>query len=139
MAKIAFDVDDTIWKIIRVNHEGNCNCGGLGHVAYRQVPDFDIIQVLLWFVNNGDEVFVWSAGGVSYAQMIVDKLGLTDMVKVIPKISSGRDLKKRYEGIDIAFDDCEALLGKVDIRVKREPRGESPKMLPTSGSKIREV
>lgn len=103
--KVAFDVDDCIWKIDRKYK--------------RQIPDYDLIQVLRWFANNGDEVFVWSAGGTDYAQTIVDKLGLTDLVKVIPKISSADILKKRYEGMDIAFDDCETNLAKVDVRVNR--------------------
>ena len=105
MARIAFDIDDTLWKIDKE--------------ARRQVPDYDLIAVLRWFYNNGDSVFVWSAGGTDYAQTIVNNLGLDKMVKVIPKISSGGQLKKRYEEIDIAFDDCETLLAKVDIRVKR--------------------
>lgn len=109
MARIAFDIDDTIWKIDRKNK--------------RQVPDYDLIQVLRWFVNNGDEVFVWSAGGQDYTQTIVDKLGLTDLVTVISKISSAKLLEKRYEGMDIAFDDCESNLAKVDIRVRRETNG----------------
>lgn len=103
--KIAFDVDDSIWKIDR-EHK-------------RQVPDYDLIQVLRWFYNNGDEVFVWSAGGQGYAQDIVDKLGLTEMVTCIPKISRAKLLEKRYEGMDIAFDDCETNLAKVDVLVKR--------------------
>ena len=107
--KVAFDIDDTIWKIDRKHKI--------------QVPDYDLIQVLRWFANNGDEVFVWSAGGQDYAQTIVDKLGLTDLVEVIPKISSAKILEKRYEGMDIAFDDCETNLAKVDQRVKREDTG----------------
>jgi hypothetical protein len=107
MAKIAFDIDDTLWKI-DVKHK-------------RQVPDYDLIQVLRWFVANGDEVFVWSAGGMDYAQTIVDKLGLTDHVTVIPKngYPEGKD-----EEINIAFDDVEVGLATVNVKVKREPRDE---------------
>lgn len=101
--KIAFDVDDTIWKIDRKH-----GC---------QVPDYDLIQVLRWFVNNGDEVFVWSAGGLEYAQMIVDKLGLTDFVNVIPKGEFGN----KQLDIDLTFDDDSAeQIGKVNVIVKRE-------------------
>ncbi len=96
--RIAFDVDDVLWKIDKE--------------YARQVPDYNIIQVLLWFYNNGDEVFVWSAGGLDYAQTIVDKLGLTKMVTVIEKNADDYD-------IDIAFDDCETNLATVDIKVKR--------------------
>ena len=105
--KIAFDVDDTIWKI-DVKHK-------------RQVPDYDLIQVLRWFSNNGDEVFVWSAGGLDYAQMIVDKLGLTDSVKVIPK---GKFGDKQLD-IDLTFDDDEVeQIGKVNVIVKRPKYNE---------------
>lgn len=110
MARIAFDIDDTLYKIER---------GGVENLMVRQVPDYDLIAVLRWFHNNGDEVFVWSAGGTDYAQTIVDKLGLRKLVTVIPKVSSAKLLEKRYEGMDIAFDDCETNLAKVDIRVKR--------------------
>ena len=30
-------------------------------------------------------MYVWSAGGVQYAQQIVDKLGLSELVTVVPK------------------------------------------------------
>lgn len=95
--KVAFDIDDTLWKI-RKDHRD-------------QVPDYGLIAVLLWFVNNGDKVFVWSAGGVEYAKSVVRRLGLDDVVEVIPK--------GKREGIDIAFDDAETGLAKVDIGVKR--------------------
>lgn len=94
--KIAFDVDDTLW-------------------AYRsryndQVPDYDLIQVLRWFAQNGDDVIVWSGAGVQYAQQIVTKLGLDGLVRVIGKGD---------EEVDIAFDDMDASLGRVDIKVNR--------------------
>lgn len=107
--KIAFDVDDTIWKI-RIREVDGKKIGD-------QVPDYDIIQVLRWFVQNGDDVFVWSGGGVDYAQHIVDKLGLTELVKVLPKVRLYDD-SNPYE-IDIAFDDSETKLAKVDVLVKR--------------------
>ncbi len=112
MIRVAFDIDDTIWKVDRKHRI--------------QVPDYDLINVLRWFANNGDEVFVWSAGGIDYAQTIVDKLGLTDLVKVIPKNSGGvvwRGHSSKPEddvGMDIAFDDCDTNLAKVDIKVKRD-------------------
>jgi trehalose-6-phosphatase len=114
MAKIAFDIDDTLWKI-DVKHK-------------RQVPDYDLIQVLRWFVANGDEVFVWSAGGMDYAQTIVDKLGLTDHVTVIQKngvlMKDLRGPAWKEQPMDIAFDDVEVGLATVNVKVKREPRDE---------------
>ena len=117
--KVAFDIDDTLWKIEKYECPIIC-LKQHDHNNFRQVPDYDLIAVLRWFANNGDEVFVWSAGGVDYAQTIVDRLGLTSLVTVIPKISSAKQLQKRYEGMDIAFDDCETNLAKVDVRVKRK-------------------
>ncbi len=103
MIRVAFDVDDTIFKI-DIKHK----C---------QVPDYDLIQVLRWFYNNGDEVFVWSAGGCEYTQVIVDKLGLTDMVKVIPKGEFGN----RQLDIDLTFDDDKyEQIGKVNVTVRRD-------------------
>ena len=110
MAKICFDIDDTIAKIIK--QENN----------YVQAPDYDLIQVMRWFINNGDEVYAWSAGGVDYTESWLRKLGLFDQVKAIPKV--GWDTNKEDFEIDIAFDDCETNLGKVNILVKREPREE---------------
>ncbi len=98
--RIAFDIDDTLWKI-------------RGAPYFDQVPDYDLIQVLRWFYNNGDEVFVWSAGGIDYALQIVRKLGLNDMVKVLPK---GDHSKLK---MDITFDDESVAIGITNIKVKR--------------------
>lgn len=87
----------------------------------RQVPDYDLIQVLRWFYNNGDEVFVWSGGGVDYAQTIVDKLGLTSMVKVIPK----GDFGNKQLDIHLTFDDDKhEQIGQVNCIIKREGNGK---------------
>jgi len=99
MITVAFDIDDTLWKV-RPDQKD-------------QVPDYDLIAVLRWFYQNGDDVFVWSAGGIDYAVTIVKKLGLDEMVTVIAKGSMK---------VDLAFDDCETELGKVDIQVNREKR-----------------
>lgn len=94
--KICFDIDDTLYKI-RLDRRD-------------QVPDYDLIQVLRWFHKNGDEVFVWSAGGIDYAETFVKKFGLDDLVTVVTKGSFKPD---------IAFDDCETNLAKVDVRINR--------------------
>lgn len=99
---IAFDVDDTIYKIDRKNKI--------------QIPDYGIINVLMWFVNNGDRVHVWSAGGMDYAQTIVNKLGLTDYVIVIEKSKKSSE----EHGVDMCFDDEIGVdLAKVNCKVKR--------------------
>lgn len=103
MARIAFDIDDTIFKIDRKYG--------------KQIPDYKLISLLEWFYNNGDEVFLWSAGGVDYAKQIAEKLGLIDMVKIIPKE------KNNY--MDLTFDDEDVNLGMVNIKVKRENQKET--------------
>lgn len=102
--RIAFDIDDTLWKIE----------GEFPH--FRQVPDYDLIQVLRWFYNNGDRIFVWSAGGTQYAQKIVDDLGLSSMVTVVIKSSELCP--------DITFDDMSVKLGRVNVKVNRPRREE---------------
>lgn len=124
--KIAFDIDDTLWKIVRYIDDK-------GHKAGRQVPDYDLIQVLRWFYNNGDEVFIWSAGGMDYAKTIAEKLGLIDMVTIIPKMHTDKEGKGTGMPLmDIAFDDCESRLAKVDIRVKRDYSNPEAKVVITT-------
>lgn len=106
--KIAFDIDHTIWKIVKGND-------GKMH----QVPDYDLIQVLRWFHANGDEVYIWSAGGVDYAKMIAHKLGFDTFVTVIAKGIYGEP--ESGLKIDLCFDDEEVNLASVNIRVSREP------------------
>ena len=110
MAKIVFDVDDTLAKIIKQED------------SYTQVPDYNLMQVVRWFINNGDEVYIWSAGGIDYAATWARKLGIYDQVKVIPKV----ELKETHPHMDIAFDDSESNLAKTTIRVRRE-LGMGPK------------
>ncbi len=100
--RVAFDIDDTIYKV---------------RVKYRdQAPDYDLIPVLIWFAKNGDEVYVWSAGGLDYAKTIVRKLGLDEYVTaVIPKPK----LHGQDKNIDLCFDDCEVDLATVTVRVNR--------------------
>ncbi|RLB67638.1 MAG: hypothetical protein DRH08_03155 [Deltaproteobacteria bacterium] len=99
---VAFDIDDTIWKI--------------NEPMRRQEPDYKLINVLLWFVENGDNVFVWSAGGQDYAKMITAKLGIDQYVKVIHKSDVGV-LDKR---IDLCFDDAEVGLAHTTVLVHRK-------------------
>ena len=99
---VAFDVDDTIWKI--------------NEKMKRQEPDYKLINVLLWFVENGDNVYVWSAGGVDYVKMILNKLGLDEYAKAIPKPKLGHTDKD----IDLCFDDSEVNLGRTNVIVFRD-------------------
>jgi hypothetical protein len=103
--KVAFDIDDTLWKV-RIRNV-------LGRVVGDQVPDYDIIQVLRWFAANGDDVYVWSAGGIDYAQQIVDKLGLSESVTVVAKQEDPRFIP------DLTFDDEAIKIGMANCRVRR--------------------
>lgn len=94
---IAFDVDDTL--IIPSVATG----------FDRDVPNYETISVYRWFQAQGHHMIVWSGGGVDYARMWADKLGLNpDEIRV-----------KEKSDVDIAFDDCDVDLAKVNVKVKR--------------------
>ena len=95
MTKVAFDVDGTlIWE------EGH-----LDHIP--DSPKYSIYYLLHTLQKCKDvEIIVWSGGGTDYAERWCEKLGIT--ARVIPKGS---------ELVDIAFDDMEVKLGKVNIQV----------------------
>jgi hypothetical protein len=97
MISVCFDIDDTIWK---------CRW----KPRLEQIPDYDLIQVVRWFHQNGDKVFFWSAGGIDYCQTIINKLGLDEYGKVVAK---------GFFKPDISFDDEEVTLGNVNVRVNR--------------------
>lgn len=75
-------------------------------------PIYENINLLLWFVDRGYSVIVWSGGGSdgegSYAHMHCRKLGIDELVRIIPKGS---------EKVDIAFDDEQVALGQVNVVV----------------------
>ena len=92
MVTVAFDVDGTLIKTGR---------------DYPDVPRYDVIDILRRFQKMSDvEVFIWSGGGIPYAQHWADKLGL-----YCPVVAKGSFQP------DIAFDDEQVLLGKVNIQV----------------------
>ena len=88
---VAFDVDGTL--IEQVGEKSD-------------TPRYAIINLFNSYKNLGCKMVIWSGGGFDYAERWAQKLGLdaTIMVKgsFIP---------------DIAFDDCEVTLGKVNIQV----------------------
>lgn len=86
---VAFDVDMTL-----IDHEDK--------------PIYQNIQLLLWFIDRGHDVIIWSGGGVDWAESCVRKLGLEGVVRVI---------FKGTEYVDIAFDDQAINLGKVNVEV----------------------
>ena len=93
--KIAFDVDDTL---IIPNIVGYA----------LDTPNYETIAIFKWFQNQGHEMIIWSGSGLDWAKKWADKLGL-----------KARIIRKGSEEVDIAFDDCDVELGKVNVKVKR--------------------
>lgn len=92
---VAFDVDGTL-------------------VSYQDRPNYRVIELLRWFAANNDRVYVWSGGGIDYAQRWVGRLGLDLIVEaVIPKT---KEAGIEY-GIDLAIDDEIVELGKINLKV----------------------
>lgn len=93
--KVAFDIDGTL---IRMNDDGE------------NVPRYDTLQLLIGLhdISHSTQIFVWSGSGVDYAKRWTERLGIHKFVSVIAKGSVE---------VDIAFDDEEVTLGKVNIQV----------------------
>ncbi len=89
--KIAFDIDGTL-------------------LTFDNKPNYPIIELLHKFCLLNCDIFVWSGGGVDYARSIVNRLGLENKVKVIPKSSEQK--------VDICIDDQEVALAKVNLKIK---------------------
>ncbi len=75
MPKIAFDLDFTL-------------------IDEKFRPRHEIIDLFRWFEKRGWEMIIWSGGGLDYARIWAEKLGLK--ARVIAKCS---------ESVDIAVDD----------------------------------
>ena len=93
MITIAFDVDGTLIHQIGEKED---------------TPKYEVIQFLISFLANNDDVCFWSGGGIDYAQRWAIKLGFIDLVKIVEKGSFVPDL---------CFDDQDVNLGKVNIKV----------------------
>ncbi len=97
--RIAFDIDNTLWLV--------------DHANGRSVANENLLNVLRWFCANGDEVYLWSSGGVEYAKEIAGKLNIADLVKILEKPGFG----ERHPDMDLAFDDVETNLAKTNVKV----------------------
>ena len=102
--RIAFDIDDTL--IIPSVATG----------LDRDTPNYETIAILKWFQAQGHEIILWSGSGYDWAQTWGEKLGLTPFTAL---------LKEKRPDIDIAFDDCDVDLAKVNVKVKRINNGVS--------------
>ena len=96
--RIAFDIDDTI--IIPSVATG----------LDRDTPNYDTIAIYKWFQAQGHTMILWSGSGLDWARTWGEKLGLQPF-EVIQKDKKG--------AIDIAFDDCDVDLAKVNVKVSR--------------------
>ena len=95
--KIAFDVDDTL--IVPSVVTGSVD-----------TPNYETIAIYRWFQAQGHHMIIWSGSGIDWATRWAEKLGLSpDEIR----------LKEKAEDVDIAFDDCDVDLAKVNIQVKR--------------------
>lgn len=111
---VAWDVDDCL--IIPSVVTGN-----------RDIPNYETIAIYRWFQAQGCHMIIWSGSGVDWAQTWGEKLGLQPdeiRVKKAPTpctecASECRDGCPMCYDIDIAFDDCEVKLAKVNVRVGR--------------------
>jgi len=88
---IAFDVDGTLIQLTGPKED---------------TPRYEIIAMFHFYEKMGCRMFIWSGGGVDYAQRWSEKLGLTAMV-----------VAKGSFTPDICFDDEDVKLAKVNIRV----------------------
>lgn len=72
------------------------------------------IDLLRWFHGNGHKVYVWSGGGVEYAERFIERVGLKRFVDaVVPK---GKEQAEKM-GVDICFDDEVVDLAKINVQV----------------------
>jgi hypothetical protein len=98
--KVAFDVDGTLI------HDGNPAFMGKNMSPLVDTPRYSIIALFKAFEILGAEMYVWSGGGVDYAERWVEKLGLTAHV-----------VAKNSFKPDIAVDDMfSADLGTINIK-----------------------
>ncbi len=88
---IAFDCDGTL-------------------IDYRDEPRADVLQLVYKHLHRGDRVIVWSGGGHDYARITANSVGLAGHVQCFNKCAFNRVP-------DIAYDDQNVNLGKINIRV----------------------
>lgn len=88
---ICFDVDGTLIEQVGENED---------------TPKYDVIALFHFFEKKGNNMFIWSGGGVDYAERWSRKLALKATIVV----------KGSFKP-DIAVDDMNVNLGVVNIRV----------------------
>ena len=96
--KIAFDIDDTI--IVPSVATG----------LDRDTPNYDTIALYKWFQVQGHWMILWSGSGIDWAKTWGEKLAL---------FPNEIRIKEKSLDVDIAFDDCDVDLAKINVKVKR--------------------
>lgn len=106
---VAFDVDDTLIVPSVAAGFGN------------DVPNYEIVHLALWHIAQGHKVVIWSGSGIDWATRWAEKLGLIQHVEIWTKERRIYDDGEHFGEImvDIAYDDCDVELAKVNIKVKR--------------------
>lgn len=87
--RVAFDIDGTL-------------------LGFGDKPRDEVLLELKKHQDAGDFVYVWSGGGLGYAKMIVNRLGLTG-VEVVQK--------SRFLMMDICYDDQIVNLADKNIKI----------------------
>lgn len=103
---VAFDVDDTLIVPSVATGFGN------------DVPNYEVVAIALWHLAQGHTVVIWSGSGRDWAQRWSEKLGLQHeniRIWTKEKVLTDGDVPL----VDIAYDDCDVDLAKVNIKVKR--------------------
>lgn len=89
--KVAFDVDGTL-----IYQAGElCD-----------TPRYDILQIFKSFEALGCDMYIWSGGGMDYANRWAQKLGLKATI-----------VEKSSIKVDITFDDLFMTAGEVNVMV----------------------
>lgn len=100
---IAFDVDDTLIVPSVVT--------GLPF----ETPNYDTIALFKWYQAQGCHMVIWSGSGVDWAKNWAERLGLIAEIRIKQKELGADGLPV----VDIAYDDCDVDLAKVNIKVVR--------------------
>ena len=88
---VAFDVDGTL-----IYQTGD----------YVDTPRYDVIDMFHMYEKLGCNMIIWSGSGMEYAKRWAEKLGLDAVI-----------FDKAGAMVDIAVDDQEVTLGKINIQV----------------------
>lgn len=89
---VAFDVDSTL-----ITQDPTTG---------RDVPNHKVLDLFRTYSDLGCQMVIWSGSGEDYAEQWRDKLGLQATI-----------LRKGSVTVDIAVDDQQVVLGKINIQI----------------------